>query len=415
MKAFNSRIYYKLNLTLDSPMTVGRGSSESTDHDVFTDSNGVPVIPATSIAGSMRSYVFHQLSSEKDLANELFGSIEGDGIDSKLRVYDARVVSDNPVTFITSRDCVKLKDKVGVKGAKFDLQVVETGAKFVSYIELLDATYQDVLEKAISAMDLGLIRFGAKTTRGFGKVKVNADRKRIDTIEDWLSFRMFHDDSWTGSEFDLDLSAGIGESITINLKNTAGLSIREYSTKIGMPDYKTLSLKSQLETYTPVIPGTSWAGVFRDRCSDMLEEDALKELFGDVDEKSSKAIRSKLYFSESVLSGGTVKDISRNSIDRFSAATKRGALYTERTYFGGKTNLEITCPTSIGFTELFALGVCLADLHNGFISVGGLTAVGRGLFEIESIFIGDKDVTQYIVTDTPDIKKFAEEVMIYEA
>jgi hypothetical protein len=40
----------------------------------------------------------------------------------------------------------------------------------------------------------------------------------------------------------------------------------------------------------------------------------------------------------------------------------------------------------------------LADLHNGFLAVGGLTAVGRGMFTIDqtqsTILVGGTNVTQ---------------------
>ena len=181
-----------------------------------------------------------------------------------------------------------------------------------------------------------------------------------------------------------------------------------------MPDYKTLSLKNSDSVYTPVIPGTTWAGAFKDRCSEIMDQEAINRLFGFVDEAASETKQSKIVFSESVIENGTVKDISRNSIDRFSTATKRGALYTERTYFGGETLLEITLPKDTRREEAFAIGVCLADLHNGLLSVGGLTSVGRGLFEVQSVKLGTKELNEMIVSEMPNINQFAEEVLSYD-
>ena len=61
------RVYYQLNIRLASPLSVGSGESESTDHDVFVDGNGNPVIPATSIAGVLRAFF------DDDTAKALFG------------------------------------------------------------------------------------------------------------------------------------------------------------------------------------------------------------------------------------------------------------------------------------------------------------------------------------------------------
>ena len=135
-----------------------------------------------------------------------------------------------------------------------------------------------------------------------------------------------------------------------------------------MPDYKTLSLKTQSE-FTPVIPGSSWAGAFRDKCSQILTNEEITDYFGEVNETTAKAVKSQVCFSESILSGGTPKDVTRNSIDRFSGATKSGALYTERTYYYGETSLTITVPYNERL--LSAIGVCLADLHHGFLKNQG--------------------------------------------
>ena len=158
-----------------------------------------------------------------------------------------------------------------------------------------------------------------------------------------------------------------------------------------------------------MIPGSTWAGAFRDRCSQVLSEDEIVSFFGDVNEKTKVAVKSQIRFSESILTGGTPKDITRNSIDRFSGATKSGALYTERTYYYGKTTLEITVPYNERL--LSAVGLCLADLNNGFLTVGGLSSVGRGLFDLKEIKIGDKTLTEFITGETVDIVGFAKEAM----
>ena len=81
------RIYYQLNISLISPLSVGSGECESTDHDVFTDCSGNPVIPATGITGVLRAYI------GGETADSLFGEIRnGDVVEttaSKIRVYDA--------------------------------------------------------------------------------------------------------------------------------------------------------------------------------------------------------------------------------------------------------------------------------------------------------------------------------------
>ena len=400
------RVYYQLNIRLASPLSVGSGESESTDHDVFVDGNGNPIIPATSLAGVLRAYI------GGDTAVALFGDLAKTESEksksSNIRVYDARCTKGGK-DYITNRDFVKLENKVAIKGAKFDCQVVETGAEFTAYCELLDCAFEDAIESAFAAMNDGEISLGAKTTRGFGRVKISVKKRVFKNISTWLDFKMFNESEWTALQPLIFSDTGTDKAvIQIKLRSLGGLSIREYSTDIDMPDYKTLTLKSQSD-FTPVIPGSSWAGAFRDRCAQVLSEDEIVSFFGDVNEKTKVAVKSQICFSESVLSGGTPKDITRNSIDRFSGATKSGALYTERTYYYGETTLEITAPYNERL--LSAVGVCLADLHNGFLTVGGLSSIGRGLFEITDIKIDDNVLTDFITGETIDIAGFTKEAM----
>ena len=383
-----TRIYYKLNMTLDSPLAIGSGLNGETDKDIIVNSLQKPYIPATAIAGVIRNYIYSQ---DKVLAKNIFGDEEKNGIKTAVIIYDANL--EDSEAFITNRDSVKLENKVSVDGAKFDMQAVESGAKFVGYIELMDKMYEKDIENAISAINLGEITFGGKSTRGYGRVTVDAYKKEFeispDDYDEWLDFDMFDNSCWKKS-VQLELNSQNNSlMIKLHLKNLSGISIREYTTEVSddenetMPDYKSLTLKS---SNTPVIPGTSWAGAFRERFCQFAGNDDTVDLFGDVWKENgvAKTQISKIRFSESQLSGGEFKITTRNSIDRFSAGTKAGALYTEKTYFGGNCVLDIFLPNDITDKQLTALLAVLCDLDNGFLAVGGLTSVGRGLFKIEN-------------------------------
>ena len=55
----------------------------------------------------------------------------------------------------------------------------------------------------------------------------------------------------------------------------------------------------------------------------------------------------------------------------------------------------------------------LKDLHFGYLAVGGLTAVGRGLFEIEKITVDGIDVTGKITS--PDTVLTEKDIVSVEA
>ena len=375
--------YYRVKITLDSPMSIGSGKQDTTDSDIVLNSKNEPYIPGTSLAGIYRS-LFDEAEQKT-----FFGEInEKNHVQSPIVVYDGKCV--NYTKNVSVRDSVKLDEyKVAETGAKFDFQVAETGLEFVSYIEL-DKNHSQEMEDAVEAeilpaLNSGRISLGHKTSRGYGKVSVKYQKKEFDLcaeseLEEWLDFDMFDAKNWvccekSPKEYNFD-----GELITIPLVQKGAISIRRYVTDAGenQPDYEQLTLKDSC----PVIPGTSWAGVFRHRIKNYIkDEQKINALFGFIDEDNSQ--KSNIYFSEKVITESEEKIITRNSIDRFSAGTKDGALFTERTYYNGKTTLEIRLNKDVDMLMKKLVYACVLDLCLGYLAVGGLTAVGHGMFELE--------------------------------
>lgn len=253
-------------------------------------------------------------------------------------------------------------------------------------------------------MNSGILRFGHKSTRGYGEVKLENIRKAFFTdVTEWIRFDMYDDKCWENCE-EINLTAVSFGTDIINLSLTlkSALSIRNYTTELpngnetSAPDYKYLSLRDN----TPVIPGTTWAGEFRERTAQLIGEnknsgEAVKKLFGYIISGTKDTSKSKITFSESKFEKGsyTEKLITRNSIDRFSSGINHHALYTELTIYSGKTDLTITLPSDTDTALKTALLAAIADLHNGFMAIGGLTSVGRGLFEVDTLCYNGKDKT----------------------
>lgn len=222
------RVYYRYIFRLKSPLALGSGISDNTDSDVLLDSRGVPYIPATSIAGVIRHSV------DEDTARELFGTIQnGSGEMSKVLTYDAVCTGENSVSV---RDSVRLKDKVAEDTGKFDFEAVETGAEFRGYIELADcgADGDSVINEAFQKINAGLLRFGHKTTRGYGTVAVEGlQRIGFSDADDWLDFDMFDDECWKNAQaVELTKPSDL-TGITLSLKQRGGISIRRYSTDVS--------------------------------------------------------------------------------------------------------------------------------------------------------------------------------------
>ena len=397
------QVYYRIEMQLASPLSVGSGRNETTDHDIVRDKRGKPYIPASSIAGVFR----HTLDDDVALQNRVFGITTGNNsVSSKVIFYDGSLVSESTESV---RDSVKLDKKVGVDGAKFDMEIIETGAVFLTIIEIADdETVDSVVEKMISKLKAGVLRLGTKTSRGYGAVRISSLKKCVfesNQIDEWLDFDPLNDLSWNDiDEYELSDDLTGYWKISIHLMQKGAISIREYSTDVSvtgetLPDFKHISLHAKNET--SVIPGTSWAGAFRARFLDFAGQAATDALFGYVNEKSKTdpSNKSRIIFSESVISDNLLKTMTRNSIDRFSAATKETALYTERTSYNGHTDLTIYLADDATEKERAALAAVILDLHHGFLSVGGLTSVGRGMFRVIELSVNGIDRSSMLDTE----------------
>ena len=155
-------------------------------------------------------------------------------------------------------------------------------------------------------------------------------------------------------------------------------------------DYETLTVNEPDGNVSAVVPGSSWNGAIRSRAGEILSDfgvgnvtNILREWFGYVDEKERTAKQSQVYIRESLIRGGTELEMVRNKIDRFSGGMAEGSLYRERSYFEGDLELELrvkkTCPDWKALCGLLLL--IAKDIENGYLPVGGQTAVGRGIFE----------------------------------
>lgn len=388
------RIYLKINLSLVSPLCVSNGGEDNTDKDVILDFEGKPFVPATSLCGGMRAYL-----PDNDTQNKVFGYIEIDNNNpesaeksfiSPVTVYDLEF---NSIPKISIRDGVGLDDdKIAKQGAKYEYEIIETGVKASFRLELkLNENNEKKIITSIKnilfAIDNGDIRFGHKKNRGLGQFKITdilVKKFTKDSTEKWYEFNWNNMESckneWFVKANDEDVFR-----INIPLKLKGGISIRQYSAKPNEPDYSHITCNGE-----PIIPGSSWAGAILHRANDLLKEldpqieskELLNEVFGYVDQEKKEAKQSDIVISESILEDSKCIETARNSINRFDASTIEKALYTEKTYVGGNTNLVITIKNKS--QNLWAIGLIylvLKDLKNGFLSIGGLASIGRGIFE----------------------------------
>lgn len=422
------KVYYQLKMNQVSPLRIGNGENDATDNDLMCDSRGIPFIPGSSIAGVIREKYEKLIGKD---SNQLFGMIKGSDIsESRILVSDATGSEGAVLTdyTITIRDGVGLDQwGVAIPGHKYDFQVVETKNPYFCVLEW-SGDENEYLTEIEQGMDLLVkhlvkdgIQFGARTTRGYGKMQVEARRKQFnfpEEIEQWLAFDSFAEDAFlSGEEVFAEEMEKNGTFITIQaaVKVKGSFSVRVSMERIEKaPD--SVALKNHDEK--PVIPGTSWAGAFRHHMQEILghilnesmgensEETSLDLLFG---KNEAGHVRSGIYFGETVIEGGNPYHHTRNAVDRFTQAPKNTALFTDEFWQGGQGTLEIMIEKDkISKLQKQLLEVSLLDLDLGILTFGGAVGTGHGRVEISNLTVDGVDVTDKLKEKTIG---FLEEVL----
>ena len=399
-----SKIYYYVRMELLSPISIGNGDDLLTDHDCLRNSKGVPFIPGTSLAG-----VFSHYLSDEMLA--LFTPKIGDEYkQSPYYISDANIVLDDKKRNVSTsiRDGVKLKpDKIAEDGAKFDFEIVESSTKFDFRIEVIVRDHDNidkmkkVVDVILHGLNSGEILLGYKSKRGYGKVKIEDVKIKEFTknsLEEMLLFNKYQMDKYDQYSIpDID-NENKYDYMQVHLRQVGGISIRKYSAKAGEVDFEHVTSNGK-----PVIPGTSWNGLIRRQIAEYLDDDIISnccvkinDWFGDAKKRDTTGRASNIIIEESIIQDAKRIQITRNKISRFSAGVSNRALFSEVSYFNGDTVLGIKVKKSIeedpdNSRIIGLISLVIKDIDNGFIALGGQTAIGRGLFKVLKVTLNGNE------------------------
>lgn len=399
-----SKIYYYVRMELLSPISIGNGDELLTDHDCLRNSKGVPFIPGTSLAG-----VFSHYLSDEMLA--LFTPKIGDEYkQSPYYISDANIVLDDKKRNVSTsiRDGVKLKpDKIAEDGAKFDFEIVESSTKFDFRIEVIVRDHDNidkmkkVVDVILHGLNSGEILLGYKSKRGYGKVKIEDVKIKEFTknsLEEMLLFDKYQMDKYGQYSIpDID-NENKYDYMQVHLRQVGGISIRKYSATAGEVDFEHVTSNGK-----PVIPGTSWNGLIRRQIAEYLDDDIISnccvkinEWFGEAKKRDTTGRASNIIIEESIIQDAKRIRITRNKISRFSAGVSNRALFSEVSYFNGDTVLGIKVKKSIeedpdNSRIIGLISLVIKDIDNGFIALGGQTAIGRGLFKVLKVTLNGNE------------------------
>jgi CRISPR/Cas system CMR subunit Cmr4 (Cas7 group RAMP superfamily) len=419
-------------LFLETPGHFGDGTQgDSIDMPLLRDkATGQPFIPGSSIAGALRSYACDYLHGYRNPKQDcpsislLFGQVVDDDQEatlSNIRVFDSYTCTEAAEI----RDGIKIDPKTGTVAEKllFQTEVLPRNTSFslcfelnIPKLELEDELIRTLL-CALGGLEKGEIPLGARKNRGFGRCRVKDWRvKRFPLTQKagWLEWFALEPQE-SGPILQEDPCDKIYDAISkpmphqvpslpndnctraiidLQLELEGGILVRSPGLDIGSADASHICSDK-----TPVLPGTSLAGVLRMRAHRIAQlirpnkDDAnawVDSIFGDqhVDEKdtSNKQLASsQLLVQEGAFSGGSILRVNRIKIDRFTGGALENHLFDEETLYGATldTSLELRIPydeTDQGKAKLGLLLLCVKDLVGGDLAVGGTSSVGRGYF-----------------------------------
>ena len=307
----------RLTVEAATPLAVGtgKGSDILTDAPVAKDVNGLPYIPATSIAGVLR----HAMGYAEDKTEDNpFGYIsksddnDDSGHGSDIIFTDAVMVGKDgkaldgiqniewddkfyqPFHDLPIRQHVRIDDKgTAENNGKFDNEVVYKGTRFVFEIELMsDSDDKDSADKhitdTINRLRYCTLRIGGGTRKGYGKLKIikclqatfNLStpedlekylKKSSSLAEEWAGFTeiseigSLNDSKWTHYQLKLKpldffmFGSGMGDSDADNVY------VSEYVVECGNDNIPYFNKQTDNPQKRVLIPGSSVKGAIAHR------------------------------------------------------------------------------------------------------------------------------------------------------
>lgn len=398
---YSHRFLARIVIEAKTPLAVGTGEKGAlTDTLVAVDSNGLPCIPGTSLAGVFRS--FFTVADPKSANGKIFGSMDSGSeiifteakiIDSKGKVIDgitlAVDVDKDPLLQnyleLPVRQHVRLTDKgVAADKGKFDEQVVYPGTRFCFEVEMVsDGKNFNEFKSVLGSLFDVSFRIGGGSRHGFGEMEVVSVQ--------YVDFDLANSDHLN---MYLKKSSALNTDFWNNYPNKRE-ELREQT--IQSPNFSSLNLELKPESFflfgsgfgddevdmTPVkakmvewedgknemhgkmkenlvlIPASSVKGAIAHRVAfhwnrlngvfaDNLNSEefakaagtnnaAVRILFGsEGDGKGAGISRGNVIFSDIIKDARPDKIFNHVAIDRFTGGSIAGALFNEKATYGSK-------------------------------------------------------------------------------
>lgn len=439
------RIFIHGELKLETPAHFGNGDAEGlTDIPLLYDAldGETPLLTGASIAGALRNYLREyergygwaeeKFASTKSRAERLFGHLDHVNPEQKATLHSWLMVDDALGKPLEKEKAVELRDGVTIdprtrtveehngRGQKYDIELLAAGTTFPLAFEFWRTKENsDLLEALVIALqgfEKGRIGLGLRKRRGFGECRVSAwkvwrySMQTVDGLIGWLKHNPNSGELKSNiatllgvsprlddqrKEFVLDGLFELDGSLLIRSDTRVGDASDSSDSAGDAPDMVHLhSWRNGMET--PILSGTSVAGVIRNRAlriaNTMLGRELgtklVNEMFGErIRSHKDKPSGSRVTIKEKTVTREAQNNFVQNrvKIDRFTGGSYPQALFSQQPVWGparieiGLILREFQKTSKADFNaQVGLLLLVLKDLWTGDLPLGGESSVGRG-------------------------------------
>ncbi len=403
---------HRFTLEATAPVMISSGGEDPLlDNLLARDANGMPMIPATTLAGALRA----QLSKR---AAELFGyQNQTDGQRSALTFTDAlahcgddcprdgwQALPDDPVTQLLLDDSPVTRQHVRLNAhgvtdgeGKFKRAALPAGTRFTFEIGLWgDSENLDVVAQIVRG---GLFLGGAKRS-GYGAFKCVSDGgrsfdmkdpKEADAYRAYASKRL-GEDSFDMRSAGSNTAPAKGWHLRGQIEGPLLIGSPKQDGKGGRQPYSEPHIKWQdgqgkLDFANLTLPGSSIKGPLRHRTYFYLKKlghrdpDAqIEAMFGSA-ASATGGKAGLLRFHDAEIIGEKTITVSHVSLDRFTGGARSGALFADDMLWRPKLDIRIDQPKTPPAEAQTAFKAALNDLQSGLLGIGAEWGEGVGVFE----------------------------------
>lgn len=349
--------------------------------------DGTAVVPVTGLVGSLRAHVATESS---EVADKLFGRLPlGDdkGFDSVVRGLGATLSLHGKAVQSRSlerRSQTAIDRRRGAAAAMMprQSQAVPAGASVCMYLEVRDPAQLDAV---VEAARHWMPSLGGARTSGLGQARV-------------VGIRHGTLDTRTTEGLQLIIEKGGPElveavaTVAADPVERQPIVMRDYAFEVASPLFvrgervgnRTQSLH---RGGRPHVDGSSWKGVFRSGAQFVVDSAAgadgvpsgcaaVDALFGTTER------RGALAFSETVIAQSSTSQRVHVAIDRVSGGARDERLFIDDPVDRGQVHLRITAARGLPDWVGVLLDCIVADIHDGYLGVGGATSRGYGTLRL---------------------------------